>query len=90
MVIPCKCKRIEDDASESVRHTSNQGQQQHFQISKGEEPPTSTKDRAMGRKRHSQRLAIIVTQTQKTVEMNEADAPTWLAMEVVLKEWSRT
>ena len=33
----------------------------------------------MGSKRDSQRLAIILKQTQKTMEINQADAPTWLA-----------
>ena len=40
-----------------------------------EELPSFTENGAVGSKRHNQRLAIIPKQTQKTVEMSQADAP---------------
>ena len=55
---------------------------QHSQnLRKGGELRTFTEDGTVGNKRHSERSAIKLKQTQKATEMNQADARTSLAME---------
>ena len=80
MVPSCTCRRIRQILSqEKVSGTLPRvapGEEHTQKIQRGEEPLTSTKEGAMGTKRHSQRLAKKLKQTQKTGEMNQADAPT--------------
>ena len=70
--ILCKCKRIEnrmtqEKVSGTLPRVCNAGTTQS-KMRPGEELPIVTEDGAVGSKRNSQRLAITLKQTQKTME----------------------
>ena len=74
----------QEKVSGTLSEISN-GRTTQSESQRGEALLTSRKDGAVGSKRHSQHLAIVLKQIWRTVEMNQADAPTWLAMEVALR-----